>query len=158
MEHLSLLMKHIIADIQNLDVLLDDLARNNDLNNQFYLIMQFLEYASSRFSSFMENRKYFKDINCKNCMKCRCIGYDSIPENIQDIIANTESLHQEVLKIKSDVTTSSVQEKTYINHFILWIEYFMNEFFSITCNKNIDFSDYLCLDLLCLKKKHVWNK
>ena len=91
-------------------------------------------------------------------MKCRCIGYDSIPENIQDIIANTESLHQEVLKIKSDVTTSSVQEKTYINHFILWIEYFMNEFFSITCNKNIDFSDYLCLDLLCLKKKHVWNK
>ena len=143
MENLSILMKHIIADLQNLDVLMDQLARDYNFNNQFYFIMQFLEYAYSRFECFMEY-KHFKYLKCQDCTKCTFIGYGSVTENIHDIIRNTNVLHDEILKIKTQMTELSVQERTYISHLLMWINYFLNEFSRITYDSGINFCDYQC--------------
>ena len=142
-----LCLKHIICDLENLNILFDNF-NEYEKNDRISLIMYFLEYSISKFRCFMENQKYFDTSFDCTCYKCNSIGYLSFVKNIQDIEINTEELIQDLKDKKREIfnswiyqhgDVSTMESRMYINRFILWTQYFMNEF--LNALNDFDFYD-----------------
>ena len=161
-----LLVKHIIADIENLSVYLDEVLE--DLKEQHkrspslppqeisrvISMNQLTDYAMYRLRIFYENSKWFGEkVNC-NCKKCCFIGFSTPSETAHDLELEMKFLKGDVIIMKdtlplNNLTSEVIKDRIFLFRFMRLVNYLRMEFMDMF-STNEDIIPFIkCLDYCC---------